>query len=232
MKSTSIVLVPGLLCTGELYRHQIEALGADCLIADTLQDATITAMAERLLAEAPRRFVLCGLSMGGYVALEVMRLAPDRVFGLALMATSARPDTPEQTEARRRLIAFAARAGIAAVGDVLADRLFAPEAARDPVLRALTVTMAEAVGIQAFIRQQEAIIARRDQTDLLSGVAAPTEVLAGILDQIIDPARSREMAAAIPGAHLTMIEGGGHLVTLEAPDPATAALRRLVAAAS
>ena len=232
MKSTSIVLVPGLLCTGELYRHQIDVPDLDCQIANTMQDATITEMAERLIAAAPRRFFLCGLSMGGYVALEVMRIAPDRVAGLALMATSARADTPEQTAARRRLVGVAEKAGIAAVAEILAGRLFAPDAHRGAELKALSVAMAETVGVEAFLRQQEAIIGRRDQTDLLPGIAVPTEILAGMVDQIIDPERSQEMAAAIPAANLAMIQGVGHMVSLEAPDLATAALRRLAEGAA
>ncbi|MEX6507815.1 alpha/beta fold hydrolase [Jiella sp. M17.18] len=232
MKTTSIVFVPGLLCSGDLYLPQIAALEIDCRIADTLTDASITQMAERLLATAPAEFILCGLSMGGYVALEVMRQQPHRVRGLALMATSADPDTAEQTERRRRLISLARRDGVGTVARLLAERLFGPSARSDARLQRLAVEMAEAVGPEAFVRQQEAIIARLDQTGLLSSIAVPTEILAGTADEIIAPQRSREMAAAIPGAALTMLEGIGHMVSLEAPEVATGALQRLLHATS
>ncbi|MBO0902757.1 alpha/beta fold hydrolase [Jiella sonneratiae] len=233
MKNRQIVFVPGLLCTRALYAAQIEALAAldaSCHVADTLSDASITAMAERLLAEAPAEFVLCGLSMGGYVALEAMRLEPQRVQALALMATSPWPDTPAATERRRRLVEVARERGVAAVAAVIAEKLFGPKARQDPDLRRRSVAMAEAVGAEAFARQQQAIIDRRDKTALLPRIAVPTAILAGTADEVIDPAASRAMAAAMPQAEFQMIEGIGHLVTWEAPEVATGALRRLVSA--
>lgn len=106
-----LLLLPGLLCNHLLWRHQIINLAdiADIQVADLTQDNSIEAMALRTLASAPKRFAVAGLSMGGYVALEIMRQAPDRVAGLALLDTSARPDTPEQRRRRRELIDLAGR---------------------------------------------------------------------------------------------------------------------------
>ncbi|WP_206453942.1 alpha/beta hydrolase [Aurantimonas marina] len=123
-------------------------------------------MAERLAEATPDRFFLCGLSMGGCVALEVMRIATERVTDLVLMATSAKPDA-EQTARRRRLVKLAHDKGIAAVADILSDRLLGPNGRTDLELRRRIVMMAEAIGADSFARQQEAIIGRRDQTSLL-----------------------------------------------------------------
>ncbi len=105
----TLVLIPGLACTSRLYEAQIAALSGErtVLVADHTRDDSIQAMAARLLREAPERFSLAGLSMGGYVALDVMRQAPGRVARLALLDTSARPDTPEASQDRERLIALA-----------------------------------------------------------------------------------------------------------------------------
>ncbi|MEC5321666.1 alpha/beta fold hydrolase [Aurantimonas sp. A3-2-R12] len=227
MNLTQIVMIPGLLCTDDLYRDQIASVpSCGVLVADTTSDRTIAAMAERLVEVAPDRFLLCGLSMGGYVALEVMWIAPERVTDLVLMATSAKADTAEQTAMRRRLVTLAHDKGIAAVAEILSDRLLGPNGRTDPQLRRRIVAMAEAIGADIFARQQEAIIGRRDQTSLLPCIDVPTTVLAGIHDQIISPDRSREMAAAMPASTLDLLDGVGHMVTMEAPDAASAVIRR------
>ena len=220
-----IMLVPGLLCTADLFRAQVEALEPDVvLVAETVSDDSIAAMAERLLAGAPPRFVLCGLSMGGYVALEVALRAPERVAGLLLVATSARPDTPEQTATRRRLVAWAKRQGVGVVADALSPRLLGPSARQDHGLRDRVKAMAEAVGVEAFERQQSAIMRRRDQRPRLARLTMPTTVLVGMEDDIIPVAGSHEMASIIPDARLRTIGGAGHLLSMEAPDAVTAAL--------
>lgn len=131
MNLTQIVMIPGLLCTA-ISRDQIAAAPPDrVLVTDTTSDPTIAAMAERLAEATPDRFFLCGLSMGGCVALEVMRIATERVTDLVLMATSARPDTAEQTAMRRRPVKLAHDKGIAAVADILSDRLLGPNGRTD-----------------------------------------------------------------------------------------------------
>ena len=228
----SIVMVPGLLCTDDLYRDQIAALaGHPIQIADTTSDASVTAMAEGVLADAPDKFALCGLSMGGYVALEVLRLAPERVLAAALMATSHRADTPEQTAMRHQLIATARDEGIEAVARVLCERLVAPVTA-SATLRERIVQMAAAIGVEGFVRQQQAIIDRPDQSDRLSTIKVPVTIVAGEADAIIPPERAREMAAAIPGARLETLPATGHMVTMERPDRTSEILRRSLAEAA
>ncbi|MEH6721000.1 MAG: alpha/beta fold hydrolase [Aurantimonas endophytica] len=230
---SSVVLIPGLLCTADLYRSQIEALPPGTVtVADTVSDDSIEAMAGRLLADAPERFVLCGLSMGGYVALEVARRAPERVAALALVATSARPDSPEQTAVRRRLVALGYDRGIEAVAEALCPRLLGPEARNDRDLRDRVVAMAQAVGIETFARQQAVIIGRADQRPTLPQLAMATQVLVGTADEIIPVECSQELAAAIPQAVLTTIPGKGHLLSMEAPDVLTKLLGELLSAGS
>ncbi|MDE0923876.1 alpha/beta fold hydrolase [Aurantimonas coralicida] len=228
----SIVMIPGLLCTDDLYCDQIAALaGHPVRIADTTRDASVTAMAERLLADAPDKFALCGLSMGGYVALEVLRLAPERVLAAALMATSHRADTPGQTAMRHKLIDTAREQGIEAVARLLCQRLVAPETT-SATLRERIVRMAAAIGVEGFVRQQQAIIDRPDQSDRLPTIDVPVTVVAGEADAIIPPERAREMAAAIPGARLEMLPATGHMVTIERPDRTSEILRRSLAEAA
>ena len=224
MKISQIVLVPGLLSTGAIYRSQVAALPGSTLIAETRLDDTIETMAERLLDTTPDRFVLCGHSMGGYVALEVMRRAPERVTGLVLVATSARAEAPEQTETRLRLVDLARERGIEAAARLLNAKLFGSVGDREALER-LAIDMAVEIGAETFARQQAAIIGRRDQRATLRGIRVPTTVIAGTGDRIITPERSEEMASAIPGALLERLDGVGHMVPAEAPDGVTQALR-------
>ena len=228
MKTSQMVMVPGLLSTAEVYRSQTRAWGGSVLVAETRLDDTIEGMAWRLLERASDRFLLCGHSMGGYVALEVLRLAPERVAGLALIATSARADAPEQTAVRLRLIDMARRRGIEEAAKLLEPKLFGPRGGGE-ALRRLNLEMAREIGTDVFARQQEAIIARRDQQEVLAGIDVPTVVVAGTADAIIPPQRSQEMAAAIPGADLVMLNEIGHMVPLEAPGETHAAVAGLQA---
>ena len=224
---TPLVLVPGLLLTEGLYAHQIRHLAdtADVTVADTLQDDSIQAMADRLLAAAPERFALGGLSMGGYVALAVMATAPERVTHLALMDTQARADGEEAKRRRRALLALSRQGKFKGVTPRLLPQLIHPDRLEEPALVDPIMAMAEAVGREAFARQQEAIMAGPDRMDLLPAIRCPTLVMVGRQDALIPLARSAEMAEAIPGARLAVIEECGHLPTMERPQAATALLR-------
>ena len=227
MNFQSLVLIPGLLCTIDLYRAQIDDLvGAEIIVADTFQDDTIEAMARRLLESAPSHFDLCGLSMGGYVALEVMRIAPERVRSLVLMATSAKADTEEQITLRQRLIAVGRERGIGSVADALLPRMLGDESPEKPALNARIRDMAKAVGQDVFERQQHAVMTRRDQSATLGTISVPTTIASGTDDRIIDPQRAHEMANAIPGARHDIAPGFGHMLTMEAPAWSTAILQR------
>jgi pimeloyl-ACP methyl ester carboxylesterase len=222
-----IVFIPGLNCTGALFRQQAEALGAEhpIEIADTTKDESIAAMAARLLANAPPHFALAGLSMGGYVALEVMRMAPRRVTRLALLDTSARPDTTEATSRRIGLIRKAEQGEFAQIHPALWPMLVAPDRRADAELEQIVRAMTDETGPVAFIAQERAIIGRMDSRPFLSTITVPTLILVGADDQLTPPELAREMADAIPGAELVVIEGAGHLSTLERPAEVTAALR-------
>jgi pimeloyl-ACP methyl ester carboxylesterase len=215
-----VLLIPGLLCSARLYGPQIPHLWriGSVTVADHTRSANIADVARRILADAPGHFHLVGLSMGGYVALEILRQAPGRVGKLALLDTAARADSPEQTERRHVLIKLATTKGLRAVNDVLFPRLVHQSRSDDKALRAVIDSMAEEVGVDAFVRQQMAIMGRSDSRPGLPAIRCPTLIVVGDSDQITPPALAEEMAAAIPGARLEIIATCGHLSTLEEPE--------------
>ena len=227
-----LVFVPGLSCNAALYAPQWSALadGRLILVADHTRDDSLGTIAERLLAAAPPRFALCGLSMGGYIAFEVLRRAPERVTRLALLDTSGKPATPETNEPRAQMIALAEKGAYDNVTTLLWQRLVAPARLTDEPLRLLVRGMADAVGAEGFIRQQKAIMHRTDSRPVLAGLGKPTLVLVGEEDVITPVSEAQEMAAlAGAAAELEIVPGCGHLATLEAPEPVTAALMRWLA---
>ncbi len=220
------VLVPGLNCSARLYVEQIPALWrfGPVLIADHTRDDSIAAIARRVLAAAPPRFALAGLSMGGYIALEIVRQVPERVAKLALLDTGARPELPEQTARRRPLMELAKTGRFAQIPDLQFPVFVHKNRHGDVALRQLVRTMAEETGPDAFLRQQEAIIGRPDSRPSLGAIACPTLVLVGEGDELTPPVLSQEIAAGIPGARLKIIADCGHLSTVERPQPVTQAL--------
>ena len=221
-----IVLIPGLLCTPELYAPQIPALWrfGPVMVADHTRDDSMAGIARRILAGAPPRFVLMGLSMGGYAALEIMRQAPDRVARLGLIDTQAHPDTPEQSERRRGQMAMANEGRLMEVADLLYPLMVAPGRHGDEALKALWRRMAEDTGAEAFVRQQSSIMGRVDSRPSLGAIKAPTLILVGDQDALTPPDRAEVMAQAIAGARLVTIPGSGHLSPLEQPNAVSAAL--------
>jgi pimeloyl-ACP methyl ester carboxylesterase len=227
------VLVPGLLCSERLYAPVLPALWTHgpTTVADTRRDDSLADIAERLLASIVGPFALVGLSMGGYIALDVVRQAPERVRALALLSTSARPDTPEQSATRRQQIELV-RAGSF---DQLVEAAFplTVDAANadDEQLLSNWREMADEVGPDAFVRQQDAIIKRADSRPLLPTITCPTLVVHGAGDQLIDPDNGRELATRIPDAHLELLDQCGHSPTLERPHATASALTSLLSAA-
>jgi pimeloyl-ACP methyl ester carboxylesterase len=222
-----LMLVPGLLCDAALYAPQVAALAdvAAATVVDVTGADSMAGMAREVLAAGPDRFVLLGLSMGGYVAFEVLRRAPERVLAVALLDTSARPDTAEQTARRRRLMGVAAAGGIAAVLDELWQEVVAGERRADVDLRAVVDGMGHRLGPSVFDREQRAIIGRSDSRADLAGIRCPTLVLCGRQDALTPPELSEEIAAGVPGGRLVLVGGCGHLSTLEQPAAVNAALR-------
>lgn len=220
------VLVPGLLCSARLYAEQVPALWrlGSFSIADHRRDADLPGIARRLLAAAPPRFALVGLSMGGYIAFEVLRQAPERVQRLVLLDTTARGETPEQTRNRRVLIDLAQGGRFAQVPDHLFPLYVHRQRHSDAGLRQLLGAMAEETGAEAFVRQETAILHRPDSRLGLSAIRCPTTVIVGEGDELTPPEMAREIASGIPGAELIEIADCGHLATLERPAEVTAAL--------
>jgi pimeloyl-ACP methyl ester carboxylesterase len=222
----TLMLVPGLNCTEALFRPQIEALSEDydIRVADHRQDETIPTIAVRILASAPERFAIAGLSMGGYISLEVLRQAPRRVTRLALLDTTARPDTEEGRKNRERLIALAQSGRFEEVHAALWQRLVHPSRYGDKALEGVVIEMMRDTGPEAFVRQQRAIMGRPDSRPMLPAIEIPTLVLVGDGDAITPPEMAREMAEAIEWASLVVVPDCGHLSSLERPEAVNQAL--------
>jgi len=224
-----LVLVPGLLCDALLWKAQVAALGGLCepWVADHTRSTTMAEVAADVLRDAPfENFALAGLSMGGYVALEMTRQAAHRVIRLALLDTSARADKPEHSKRREDLIALAERGRFLGITDTLLPLFLHRARLGDEKLVATVKKMARNTGKEAFIRQERAIMSRVDSRPLLPAIACPTLVLCGRQDALTPLAGHEEMARAIPGASLQIIEDCGHLSTLERPAQVSAALAR------
>jgi pimeloyl-ACP methyl ester carboxylesterase len=226
-ESLPVVLIPGLLLTPQLYAPQLEALWADApvLLANHTRADSMTELAGGILAQAPPRFALVGLSMGGYIAFEILRQAPERVARLALLDTAARPDTPDITAGRRTNMQLAQSGRLAEVVDGLIPRLVHPSRVTDAPLLDVIRRMGAQVGVAGYLRQQAAIIARPDSRPMLTDIRCPTLVLVGDADQLTPPERAQEIAAGVRGAELVIVPECGHLSTLERPELVTRALR-------
>jgi len=221
-----IVLIPGLLASARMYAAQIPQLwrAGPVMIADHTRDASMSAVARRILGTAPARFALAGLSMGGYIAFEILRQAPERIAKVALLDTSARADAPEQTAMRRAQMTLAAQGRLAEVVEQQFPRLVHRARHADASLREVFNLMAEEVGAAGFIRQQTAILGRSDSRPTLGSVRCPALVLVGEGDELTPPERAAEIAAGIRGAHLVTVPQCGHVSTLEQPVEVTRAL--------
>lgn len=227
MTKTPLLLCPGLLNDAALWRHQCDSLAdvADVAVADLTGADSVAALAGAVLDRAPRRFALAGLSMGGYVAFEIMRQAPERVSRLALFDTRARLD-PEESRARRfELIDIARRGGFAKLPPQMLAGQVHPDHVNDPQIAAIVLAMAERIGAEAFIRQQTAILNRPDSLPSLAAIKIPTLVVGGRQDGITPPDILQEIADGITGAKLVIVEDAGHLTPLEQPQAVSALLR-------
>ncbi|MBO6891986.1 MAG: alpha/beta fold hydrolase [Roseibium sp.] len=224
--SDPIVFVPGLLCTEALFAPQIVAYAdRPIMVANHRDHDSIGDIAASILEQAPERFSLIGLSMGGYISMEIMRLAPERVGKLALLDTNARPDTEDQTKRRKFLIDLTRKKGFTKIPHLLFPGFVHENREEDEHLKSAVVEMAHETGPDAFIRQKTAIINRIDSRPSLANIACPTLVLVGDGDQLTPPSVSREIHEHIPGSDLSIIENCGHLSTLEAPDVVTGVIR-------
>jgi pimeloyl-ACP methyl ester carboxylesterase len=216
----NIVLLPGLLNDASLFTEQLAALStlARVEVADLSTAGSIAEMAASVLKASPAEpFVLLGLSLGGYVAFEIMRQAPDRVAGLVLIDTTARPETPEAS-AKREVLIKLAETDLDAVTEQLLPRLSHPDRMNLPAVRGVIQSMATSLGKEVFQRQQRAIMGRADSRPTLAGIACPTLVICGHDDVITPPELAKEMADGIRHAKLEIIAECGHLATLDQPE--------------
>jgi len=228
----TLMLLPGLTCDAAVWAPQVQALAdvAQCVVpAWGLRDS-LTAMAEQVLAEAPsERFALAGHSMGGRVALEVVRLAPQRVARLALLDTGAHPLAAGDAGAKERtgrmaLLDIARAQGMRAMGRQWARGMVHPSRLHTPLFDAILDMQARSSPEQ-FAAQQQALLKRPDAGPLLPTIGCPTLVLCGQEDSWSGPAQHQAMAAAIPGARLVIVPHCGHMCTMEQPAAVSAALR-------
>lgn len=224
----TVVFLPGLFDDVQMWNHQVDHLSdvAHPLAVDLLDQETVGDGAARVLDNVDGPFALVGFSMGGYVAFEIMRRAPERITKLALIGTSARPDTEERTADRHRLIALAQSGKYPALVDQALPNVVHPSRHDDDALMAELRAMALRVGAEAFVRQQQTIMSRPDSRPDLATIRCPTLVICGRQDTLIPPEHSEEMGDGIPGARVTLIEDCNHYAPMERPYAVTALLQQ------
>jgi pimeloyl-ACP methyl ester carboxylesterase len=221
-----LLLVPGLASSLRIWEKVLPVLwrAGPVMVAHHLADDSIAAIARRVLANAPPRFALAGHSMGGYIAFEMLRQAPERIARVALVNTSARPDTPEATARRRAQMAEAEAGRFHEVLDQIFPSFVHPSRIGDAGLRALVHAQGNDVGVAGFLNHQAAIIGRADSRPSLAAIRCPALVLGADTDLLLPPALSEEIAAGIPGSQLVIVPDCGHLSQVEQPDAVAAAL--------
>ncbi len=222
-----LLLIPGLLCDHRLWTHQLAALAdlASIQVADHTQHDAMFEIARSILDQAPPRFALAGLSMGGYLAFEIIRQAPDRVLKLALINTSARPDSPERIQKRLDFMALATRGRFRGVSAALLPFLVHHSRLGNKELTQTVLAMSKEMGAEIFLRQERAIMDRLDSRSGLAAIHCPTLVIGGRQDEMTPANLQEEIAAGIDGSRLLILENCGHLAPLECPLEVSQALR-------
>ncbi len=225
------VFLPGLLCDETVWQAQIAAFAgrSDCRVAEYGMLDSLPAMAESVLEDAPDEFLVVGHSMGGRVALEMLRRAADRIKGLALLDTGYQARPPgeageREAAARLALIALARRSGMRAMGAQWLAGMVHPDRLADAALMQAMLAMIERKSSGIFEAQVRALLARPEAGPLLAGISCPTLLLCGREDAWSPPARHEEMSRLIPGAELVLVDDCGHMSTMERPEEVTAAL--------
>lgn len=221
MSKLPVIFVPGMASDSRLWQPVIDRLSdvVEPLVA-RCSGESLTEFADEILAQAPARFAIAGISMGGYVALEVALRGDPRLAGLALLNTNARPASELQVQRSTALLEDAKRGLFETVADKLAETVAAGKADIVPIAAAMVRTL----GRDGYLRQQRAVLARRDRRGELRQIAVPTLVIAGDEDRISAPSLANEIARAVPGAELDIFPCG-HLSTVEVPEMVAASLR-------
>ncbi len=219
-----LILLPGLICDASIYAAQTAAF-ADAKAIDGYGTAdSLEEMARIALSQCPERFDLFGHSMGGRVALEVFRLAPERVRRLALVSTGVHPVQPGEREKREALIAIGREKGAEALVDAWLPPMVAPERLEEEDLMVPMRDMCVRAGTQVFEAQIAALLGRPEVETLLPTIACPTLVMTGEKDSWSGPAQHEKIAAAIPTSELVIVPGSGHMIMAEAPEAVNAAI--------
>ncbi|MEL7200076.1 MAG: alpha/beta hydrolase [Pseudomonadota bacterium] len=233
MNGPPLIFVPGLMCDAALFRAQASALEQSCAVshADLSRDDSIPAMASRLLAVAPAQFCLAGLSMGGIVAFEAWRQAPERVAGLVLMNTTPFADSPARQTVRKDQMARVRGGHLrTVVMEELKPNYLGANTRDDDVLLEEIYAMANRLGPDVFYRQSSALMGRADSAQTLTTITCPTLIIAGDEDDVCPPDLHEIMHEAIASSDLHILSGCGHLSTMERPNEVTALLRHFLSA--
>jgi pimeloyl-ACP methyl ester carboxylesterase len=233
MTKKTLMLLPGLLCDAATYAPQVAAFAGECdvRVPDFFGLDSIASMAKRVLETAPGDFVMAGFSMGGRVALEVMRIAPERVQALAIFDTGVHPLAPGEEVKRQAVIDLAYAEGMQALAARWLPPMLLPAHLGDEALVADLTAMVCRATPEIHEKQIRALVGRPDAEPVLRTIACPTIVLCGRQDVWSTPEQHAPIAAAIPGAKLIIAENCGHFLPREAPDVLNSALRELLAAA-
>ncbi len=219
-----------MLCDYRLWRHQAAALGPNVHYADTTLDDDFETMAKRALDNAPPKFAIAGLSMGGILAFEIWRQAPERVTHMALLDTNPHAETDERRSLRLEQIAKAMAGGLRELAvDSLKPMYLATAHRDDEALLDLVLDMAMSLGPDAFERQSIALRNRLDSVPTLETIDCPALVLCGDEDMLCPPKYHTLMADRIPGARLRIVDNCGHISSLEQPEVVTRELQQLFA---
>ncbi len=220
-----VVLLPALLCNAGLFIHQIKKFEdkVDFFVPDLGTDTTVGDTARRILKQAPKHFVLGGISMGGYVAFEILRQAPNRVMGLILMDTNAHQDPEIARNKRSKMIETAQKKGVEAVIESALLNIIAKKHRNNDVIRHVLTHMAKTTGVEKYVNEQKIIMSRPDSSDLLKNISCPVLVMGGEEDALSSPDDLDKMTAQIPTAIHAIIADSGHLPPLENPAAVNAA---------
>ncbi|WP_285767317.1 alpha/beta hydrolase [Peribacillus sp. SI8-4] len=226
MKKVPLMLLPGTLCDERLWESVNLSDMADVRVCDVTKADTIEGLAKSVLKEAPDRFALAGLSLGGIISLEIMRLAPERVIKLALLDTNPSPPQPEQISGWGRFIEMANNGQFLDITrNHLLPVLIHPDRRSDEALVSKIIDMANKVGPKGYINQLKAVMTRSDQRPILSDIQCPTVILVGREDAVCPVHMSEFLQKNIPEASLEIVNHSGHLITLEQPGKVSSLLR-------
>ena len=230
MPAENVLLLPGMMCDARLWQHQVRAIEQPVFHADTTQSDTIQDMAARALRDAPSEFAVAGLSMGGILAFEIWRQAPERVTHMALLDTNPRAEIAARRSVRMQQIDTAIAGGLRELAIEALKPVYLAEAHQeDQQLLELILDMVMDVGSEVFRRQSLALRDRPNSVPTLATIDCPTLILCGEEDTICPVEYHEFMAERIPHARLRIIENCGHMSSLEQPDIVSGELLRLFA---